>query len=111
MNGALLVLILALLLGSIPFGLILGRVFGGKDVRLSGSGNIGATNVSRVLGFWPAGFLTFLFDALKGTLAVLLATPMSEAIFPSSIDFSTLSWALGSPLLCWSAAALVVAGH
>ena len=58
-------------LGSIPFGLILAKVFGGKDVRQYGSGNIGATNVSRVAGPF-AGVLTLLLDAGKGAAAVLL---------------------------------------
>src|SRR6516162_4415631 len=62
----------AYLLGSIPFGLILTKLFGGKDIRQHGSGNIGATNVSRVAG--PvAGILTLLFDAAKGGVAVWLA--------------------------------------
>jgi glycerol-3-phosphate acyltransferase PlsY len=59
------------LLGSIPFGYLLVRIFRGEDVRKSGSGNIGATNVSRKS---PAlGALTLLLDALKGTCAVGLA--------------------------------------
>jgi glycerol-3-phosphate acyltransferase PlsY len=59
------------LLGSIPFGYLLVRIFRGEDVRKSGSGNIGATNVSRKS---PAlGVLTLLLDALKGTCAVWLA--------------------------------------
>jgi acyl phosphate:glycerol-3-phosphate acyltransferase len=59
------------LLGSIPFGYLLVRVFRGEDVRLSGSGNIGATNVSRKS---PAlGIVTLLLDALKGAAAVALS--------------------------------------
>jgi len=62
----------AYLLGSIPFGLILTKLLGGKDVRQHGSGNIGATNVTRVAG--PvAGILTLLLDASKGAAAVWLA--------------------------------------
>jgi acyl phosphate:glycerol-3-phosphate acyltransferase len=60
--------VIAYLLGSIPFGYILVRVFHGQDVRESGSGNIGATNVARSS---PAlGALTLFLDATKGLLAV-----------------------------------------
>jgi glycerol-3-phosphate acyltransferase PlsY len=60
------------LLGSIPFGLILAKLFGSGDVRKEGSGNIGATNVARVVG--PlAGILTLLLDGAKGAAAVFLA--------------------------------------
>jgi len=65
-------LFVAYLLGSIPFGLILAKVFGGADVRKAGSGNIGATNVARVVGPF-AGVLTLLLDAAKGWFAVWLA--------------------------------------
>jgi acyl phosphate:glycerol-3-phosphate acyltransferase len=59
------------LLGSIPFGYLLVRIFHGEDVRQSGSGNIGATNVSRKS---PAlGVVTLLLDALKGTAAGILS--------------------------------------
>ena len=62
---------LAYLLGSIPFGFLLVQAFRGEDVRRTGSGNIGATNVSRTS---PAlGALTLLLDAGKGLSAVLLA--------------------------------------
>jgi glycerol-3-phosphate acyltransferase PlsY len=58
------------LLGSIPFGYLLVRIFRGEDVRQSGSGNIGATNVSRKSPV--LGVATLLLDALKGTAAVAL---------------------------------------
>jgi glycerol-3-phosphate acyltransferase PlsY len=67
----------AYLLGSIPFGLLFARLFGGTDVRQSGSGNIGATNVARVVGPLP-GILTLLFDAAKGAFAVWLAARFTD---------------------------------
>ena len=65
------------LLGSIPFGLIVAKVFGGADVRKAGSGNIGATNVARVVGP-AAGVLTLALDAGKGWLAVWLAARLTH---------------------------------
>ncbi len=62
---------LSYLLGSIPFGYLLVRIFRGEDVRQSGSGNIGATNVSRKSPV--LGVVTLLLDALKGTAAVVLS--------------------------------------
>src|SRR5712691_11997249 len=67
----------AYLLGSIPFGLLLTRLFGGGDVRKSGSGNIGATNVARVAGTLP-GILTLFLDVAKGAAAVWLAGRFSN---------------------------------
>jgi glycerol-3-phosphate acyltransferase PlsY len=73
-------------LGSIPFGYLLVRIFRGEDVRQSGSGNIGATNVSRKS---PAlGALTLLLDALKGTCAVLLANEVFMRTPPGNVDMS-----------------------
>jgi glycerol-3-phosphate acyltransferase PlsY len=67
---------LSYLLGSIPFGYLLVRIFRGEDVRRSGSGNIGATNVSRKS---PAlGALTLFLDAFKGTAAVLLSYVVAD---------------------------------
>jgi glycerol-3-phosphate acyltransferase PlsY len=64
------------MLGAIPFGFILVRFFRGQDVRQTGSGNIGATNVARS---WPAlGLLTLVLDALKGLAAVAI----TRAFFP-----------------------------
>ena len=79
MNTAIYIAIatVAYLLGSIPFGLILVRIARGEDVRLTGSGNIGATNVARSSG--PAlGIATLLLDALKGYLAVVIAIVASR---------------------------------
>jgi glycerol-3-phosphate acyltransferase PlsY len=67
----------AYFLGSIPFGLILTKLFGCKDVRKTGSGNIGATNVVRAAGL-PAGILTLILDAAKGAVAVFLAAKLSN---------------------------------
>ena len=71
MNPYLITAAVSYILGSIPFGYILVRIFTGEDVRSSGSGNIGATNVARKS---PAlGIATLLLDAAKGLAAVLLA--------------------------------------
>ena len=71
MNPYLITAAVSYILGSIPFGYILVRIFTGEDVRSSGSGNIGATNVARKS---PAlGIATLLLDAAKGMAAVLLA--------------------------------------
>ena len=67
-----LLLAAAYFLGSIPFGLILAKLFAGSDIRKSGSGNIGATNVARVAGP-AAGILTLALDGAKGAAAVWLA--------------------------------------
>jgi glycerol-3-phosphate acyltransferase PlsY len=71
-SSLLLLLVASYLAGSIPFGLLLARILGDKDVRQHGSGNIGATNVSRVAGPF-AGILTLVFDAAKGALPVWVA--------------------------------------
>src|ERR1043166_7700097 len=65
------ILVCSYFLGSIPFGYILVLIFHGKDVRASGSGNIGATNVARSSPL--LGFFTLLLDAAKGCAAVALA--------------------------------------
>jgi glycerol-3-phosphate acyltransferase PlsY len=81
------------LLGSIPFGYLLVRVFRGKDVRQTGSGNIGATNVSRTSK--GLGALTLALDALKGLTAVLI----TRLSFP------------GNKTLLGAAALFAIVGH
>ena len=73
-----LALIFGYLLGSIPFGLLITRAAGLGDVRKIGSGNIGATNVLRT-GNKGLAAATLLLDALKGTVAVLIAGHFSPA--------------------------------
>lgn len=66
------VLIISYLLGSIPSAFLLTRLITGKDVRQYGSGNVGATNATRVMGF-SYGVLVGAMDILKGYLAVMVA--------------------------------------
>ena len=68
--------VIAWLIGGIPFGLIIVRLMTGADIREAGSGNIGATNVLRTAGPLP-GVLTLLLDAAKGFFAVWLADKLS----------------------------------
>jgi acyl phosphate:glycerol-3-phosphate acyltransferase len=71
-NSHSLIPLIAYLLGSVPFGYLIVKMRGDRDIRESGSGNIGAANVARNAGA-AAGILTLLLDAGKGFLAVWLA--------------------------------------
>lgn len=71
-------LVIAYVFGSIPFGLVFGRLFCGIDPRTGGSCNVGATNVARLCGT-KFGALTLLCDALKGALPVAVAMSMSDS--------------------------------
>ena len=71
----------AYLLGSVPTGYLLMRLFRHEDIRSSGSGNIGATNVLRS-GGKGLGAATFLADVLKGSAAVLLGGLLAKALIP-----------------------------
>lgn len=72
MTTLILTSVLAYLLASIPFGIVVAKLFGLGDLRKIGSGNIGATNVLRT-GNKPAAALTLLLDSGKGAAAVVLA--------------------------------------
>ncbi|WP_088072110.1 glycerol-3-phosphate 1-O-acyltransferase PlsY [Gottfriedia luciferensis] len=65
------IIVLAYLIGSVPFGLVIGKTFYGVDIRQHGSGNLGGTNTFRTLGK-KAGIIVTLGDILKGTLAASL---------------------------------------
>jgi glycerol-3-phosphate acyltransferase PlsY len=85
-----LIFLAAYFCGSIPFGLLLGKLFGATDVRKTGSGNIGATNVARSVGL-SAGILTLLLDAAKGAIPVWLA----RHYFPDHAAFQILAGLAG----------------
>ncbi len=89
-------LVIAYLLGSIPFGFLIVKLTSGSDIRETGSGGTGATNVSRKAGK-AAGVVTLALDALKGAAAVMIAR-----------------WLTGEAGTSWiiaAAAALAVIGH
>ena len=74
------VILLAYLIGAIPFGLVIVKLATGKDVRQIASGRTGGTNVMRAAGCW-AGIATALFDIFKGIAAVWLARTLSSNIW------------------------------
>lgn len=76
-----LTLFLSYLIGSISFALVVGKLFYKTDVRNYGSGNLGATNVFRVLGK-KAGLIVAIADILKGTVACLLPQILNSSVNP-----------------------------
>ena len=82
--------------GSIPFGLILTKVFSGKDIRNMGSKNIGATNVLRTGNKYLA-FSTLILDILKGYFVVII----TKQYFPELIQLSALLVFLGHLFPIW----------
>ncbi len=80
MLSDLILIIVAYVLGSVSFGLILARLKGGVDLRGQGSGSIGATNVARAMGK-RAGIITLLGDCAKGLVAVLLAQAWGSSLW------------------------------
>lgn len=84
-------ILMAYLIGSIPTSVWIGRIFYGIDVRTKGSGNAGATNTIRVLGY-KAGIPVLIFDVLKGWLAVFIARYFWQDTFqfPDFVDFRIL---------------------
>jgi acyl phosphate:glycerol-3-phosphate acyltransferase len=94
---------IAYLLGSIPFGLVLLRMFRGVDVRKTGSGNIGTANVARVAP--GLGLATLFFDSAKGLVAVLIARVLAVHILKGSADVQNIA------IIAGLAALLAILGH
>ena len=90
------IITISYLLGSIPFGLILTKIFLKKDIRKVGSGNIGATNVLRA-GNKVIGYLTLILDILKAVIPVLYI----KYKFPELIYISSLSVFIGHVFPLW----------
>ena len=90
------VILFSYLSGSIPFGLILTKIFGDQDIRNIGSGNIGATNVLRTGNKFLAA-LTLVLDILKGYIPVIIA----QQYFPGLIQLSCLVAFLGHVFPVW----------
>jgi glycerol-3-phosphate acyltransferase PlsY len=107
-TGYILTILIGYLLGSIPSGFLVAKARG-VDIRTLGSGNIGATNVFRILGT-PAGIFVLFADALKGWLAVaVVAELVGRRLLPGSSDL-TRQWlaicggvtaVLGHNYTCW----------
>lgn len=79
----------AYLIGSINFAVIFSNIFTGRDVRKSGSGNAGATNVMRTAGILP-GILTFVFDAAKGFAGAFLGLQVFDKFLPDLPIFTPI---------------------
>ena len=91
-----LVVFFSYLSGSIPFGLILTKIFSNQDIRKIGSGNIGATNVLRTGNKFLA-ILTLILDALKGYVPVII----TQQFFPEQLQISGLMVFLGHLFPIW----------
>jgi acyl phosphate:glycerol-3-phosphate acyltransferase len=117
MRTLIVIAVTSYLIGSIPFGYLLVRTFRGADIRQSGSGNIGATNVARTSPL--LGVMTLALDAAKGLAAVLLPLLLSRGevttwIASNMSSYSEHSWlAMPSSIYtrCVLAAFVAVLGH
>jgi glycerol-3-phosphate acyltransferase PlsY len=88
------ILLAAYLIGAIPFGFVLAKALRGIDIRQYGSGNIGATNVGRVIG-WPWFFVVFVLDFAKGAVPVWLAQQEFLASGPDGLAPQDLAALVG----------------
>jgi glycerol-3-phosphate acyltransferase PlsY len=117
MRNFIFVALVSYLIGSIPFGYLLVRAFRGTDIRQSGSGNIGATNVARTSPL--LGVMTLVLDMAKGLAAVLLALVLSRGEVMGWIDsnapaYPEHAWSAMPPAIyarCVLAAFFAIVGH
>lgn len=90
-----LIIVIGYLIGSIPFALIIGKVFYKTDVRQSGSGNLGGTNTGRTLGK-KAGLIVIILDASKAAFAILIATLLiNNFAFETNANLAGLAVVIG----------------
>lgn len=87
---------LGYIIGSVPFGYLAGKAKG-IDIQKKGSGNIGATNILRILG-WKIGLIVFLTDIAKGALPVLLLSSLGSQVTALAIGIGTI---LGHNYTCF----------
>jgi acyl phosphate:glycerol-3-phosphate acyltransferase len=92
--------IVAFLIGSIPFGYVIGRMFYRTDIRTQGSGNIGAMNALRTMGKGGA-IAVLLLDALKGFIPTLLAAHYLGQIYAAVVAVAAIVGHCYSPWLKW----------
>ncbi len=90
-------LVLAYLIGSFPTAVVLGRALRGVDIRLEGSGNAGATNAWRVLG-WRIGLAVMVLDAAKGAVAAAIIPRIAASTLPIDIGAAAIFCGLAAVL-------------
>jgi len=87
--------VISYLIGSINFSILLSKIIGGKDIRESGSGNAGATNMLRTYGK-KLGVITLLLDVLKGVIAILITLAVTAALVNETMAyFDMISYVSG----------------
>lgn len=88
------------MLGTIPTGLLVGKMFGKGDIRKQGSGNIGATNTLRVAGK-KAGIITLVIDVVKGALPVFIAAEYFSTIETNTYVYCGIAAVVGHMFPIW----------
>lgn len=101
----LLIGVVSYFIGSIPWGVIISKRFFGFDIREKGSGNMGSTNVFRILG-WKWGVIVQILDILKGVTAVLFARWIGhDLVIPNSTSIEDIT------IISFSAGIIAILGH